>query len=92
MHMQAVLPFFVNGAVAVDPSPYWNYFIVYKQTGDKCELAGFFTVYEAHVTFDRLRTKVSQVLVLPTHQRQGLASYVYKMIYDEYRVKDTKCF
>ena len=51
-----------------------------------------FTVYEAHTTFDKYRTKVSQVLVLPTYQRRGIASRVYDLIYAEYRENDSRCF
>ena len=50
-----------------------------------------FTVYEAHLSFDRYRTKVSQVLVMPSYQRRGIASRVYDLIYTEYRENDAKC-
>jgi hypothetical protein len=33
MRLQSILPFFVNGAVAVESSPFWNYFMVYRDVG-----------------------------------------------------------
>ena len=88
--MQALLPFFIEGAVIVEPSPFWNYFLVYEQSTQK--LMALFTVYEAHLSMDRYRTKVSQVLVLPSYQRRGIASRVYELIYREYRLNDPRCF
>ena len=64
-YMQALLPFFIEGAVIVEPSPFWNYFLVYQKSTSK--IMAFFTVYEAHLSFDKYRTKVSQVLVLPPY-------------------------
>lgn len=63
--IQALLPFFIEGAVTVEPSPFWNNFMVYQKSTSK--LMALFTVYEAHLSFDRHRTKVSQVLVLPPY-------------------------
>lgn len=88
--MQALLPFFIEGAVIVEPSPFWNYFMVYEKSSQK--LMALFTVYEAHLSMDRYRTKVSQVLVLPPYQRRGIASRVYELIYKEYRINDSRCF
>jgi histone acetyltransferase 1 len=36
--------------------------------------------------------KISQVLVLPPHQRRGIATDMYEMVYTHYRVHETKCF
>lgn len=62
---QALLPFFIDGATPVEPSSYWKYFLVYsRSTG---ELAALFTVFEAFLSADKMRTKISQVLVLPPY-------------------------
>lgn len=55
--LQALLPFFIEGAVIVEPSPFWNYFMVYEKSSER--LMALFTVYEAHLSMDRYRTKVS---------------------------------
>ena len=75
-YAQALLPFFIEGASPVEPSPFWNYFLVYGV--ESKELVALFTVYEAHLAFDQFRTKISQVLVLPPFQRKGIASRVYE--------------
>ena len=56
-YAQALLPFFIEGASPVEPSPFWNYFLVYAAESN--DLVGLFTVFEAHLTFDQYRTKVS---------------------------------
>ena len=89
-YAQALLPFFIEGASPVEPSPFWNYFLVYG--AESKELVGLFTVFEAHLTFDKFRTKISQVLVLPPFQRRGIASRVYEKIYDNYRENEARCF
>lgn len=89
-YAQALLPFFIEGASPVEPSPFWNYFLVYG--AESKELVALFTVYEAHLTFDQFRTKISQVLVLPPYQRKGIASRVYEQIYNEYRLNTPHCF
>ena len=64
-YLQAVLPFFIDGASMIEPSPFWNYFLCYdKQSGD---LLAFMTVYEAHQSAVKFRAKISQVLVLPPY-------------------------
>jgi len=87
---QALLPFFIDGASPVEPCLYWKYFLVYhSQTGN---LVSLFTVFEAFQTAERFRTKISQVLVLPPYQRQGIASQMYSLIFDHYRGVEKRCF
>jgi len=70
-YSQALLPFFIEAATPIEPCPYWRYFLVYSPEG---ALVSLFTVFEAHQTAVKFRLKISQVLVLPPYQRQGLAS------------------
>lgn len=44
-YAQALLPFFIEAATPIEPSPYWKYFLVYSQEG---ALVSLFTVFEAH--------------------------------------------
>ena len=85
---QAILPFFIEGASPIETCPDWHYFLVYNHAG---QLMAFFTVYEAHLTYERIRAKVSQVLVLHPYQRQGIASAVYELIYSFF-LKNPSCF
>lgn len=39
-----------------------------------------------------MRLKISQVLVLPPFQRQGIASSMYSQVYQHYRENSHSCF
>jgi len=44
-YLQAMLPFFIDGASVIEPSPFWQYFIIYDR---KNNLVAYATVFEAH--------------------------------------------
>jgi histone acetyltransferase 1 len=89
-YMQSLLPFFIDGASVIEPSPFWQYFIIYDE--ETSDLLAYATVYEAHISAVKFRAKISQVLVLPPYQKQGLGSQIYRGIYDYYRLKEDNCF
>ena len=89
-YMQSLLPFFIDGASVIEPSPFWQYFIIYDE--ETSDLLAYATVYEAHISAVKFRAKISQVLVLPPYQKQGLGSQLYRGIYDYYRLKEDNCF
>lgn len=88
-YLQSLLPFFIDGASIIEPSPFWQYFMIYNKS--TLNLVAFATVYEAHHSAERYRAKVSQVLVLPPYQRQGLGHLLYQTLYQHYLVQP-KCF
>ena len=45
-YMQAILPFFIDGASVIEPSPFWQYYIIYDKVNH--HLVGYTTVFEAH--------------------------------------------
>jgi hypothetical protein len=45
-YLQALLPFFIDGASVIEPCPFWKYFMVYEKS--KGHLVAFATVFEAH--------------------------------------------
>lgn len=49
------------------------------------------TVFEAYQSAEKMRLKISQVLVLPPYQRKGVASNLYEMVYQKY-VENPVCF
>jgi GNAT superfamily N-acetyltransferase len=89
VYLQALLPFFIEGASPIEPCPFWHYFLLYNR--ESGSLLAMFSVYEAHLTIDKIRAKVSQVLVLQPYQRQGIATKVYDLIYCFFR-KNPHCF
>lgn len=86
--MQALLPFFIEGASPIEPNNFWKYFLIYDR--QEC-LASIMTLYEAYQNADKMRMKISQVLVMPPYQRQGIASTLYRMVFDMYRLNNDKC-
>lgn len=64
-YLQSLLPFFVDGASPIEPSPFWKYFIIYD--AKTSHLLAFATVFEGHITAVKYRAKISQVLVLPPY-------------------------
>ena len=45
-YLQSLLPFFIDGASVIEPSPFWQYFLIYDSQTQ--ELLAFATVFEAH--------------------------------------------
>lgn len=66
-NLQAVLPFFIDGASIIEPSPFWKYFLIYEK--ESKNLLAYTTVFEAHHHKYKFRARISQVLVLPPYQR-----------------------
>lgn len=88
-YLQTILLFFIDGASKIDVEGFWNYFILYhKQTG---HIAGFTTVFEAHKSAEKFRTKLAQIFVLPIHQGKGLGTVLYEEVY-KYYLQNDKCF
>lgn len=55
--LQSLLPFFIDGASPIEASPFWQYFLLYdSKTSD---LLAFATVYQAYLTAERYRAKIS---------------------------------
>eukprot|EP00347_Sterkiella_histriomuscorum_P005759 403355378 len=89
-YLQSILPFFIDGASVIEPSPFWKYFLIYEKISKN--LLAFATVFEAHHSVDKFRARISQVLVLPPYQKQGLGQKLYQSIFDHYRLDEEKCF
>jgi histone acetyltransferase 1 len=50
------------------------------------------TIYEAFQNAEKMRLKISQVLVLPPFQRNGIATQLYETVYDNYKENEPRCF
>ncbi|RZF43934.1 hypothetical protein LSTR_LSTR006742 [Laodelphax striatellus] len=51
-------------------------------------VAGYTTVYEYYAYPNHVRPRISQVLVLPPHQKQGICTRLLNAIYDHYKADD----
>ena len=45
-YLQSLLPFFIDGASVIEPSPFWKYFLIYDS--ETRDLLAYTTVFEAH--------------------------------------------
>lgn len=75
--------FFVDGANYTESDPYWHYLTAVRKDGDKRHFVGCLSKYEFHITADRQRDRISQVLVLPPYQKQGHGKEMLDIIYEE---------
>jgi hypothetical protein len=64
-YLQSLLPFFIDGASPIEPSPFWRYFLIVDS--ESRDLLAFTTLYEAHLSAVKYRARISQVLVVPAY-------------------------
>lgn len=87
MNFQAVLMFFINGSSFIHLDPFWTYYLIYKSTKraqiGKCiyTLSGYATTYEFwNEATQSSKTRISQFLILPTHQSKGLGKELLSVL------------
>lgn len=56
-YLQSILPFFIDGASVIEPSPFWKYFLIYEKGSNN--LLAYATVFEAHHSIDKFRARIS---------------------------------
>lgn len=92
--MEFFIKFFIDGASAVDLDEDWIvYFVIFTpQTTQSAVIAqetaspsfvGYFTAYKFYSAIDSYKSRVSQVLVLPSFQRRGIATLMLESYYQE---------
>lgn len=81
--LEPLLYFFVEAASAIDASdPSWDFLLALKYDLDGAlDVAAFATVHKFYVFPDRCRLRLSQVLVLPPFQGQGIGSKIIDAVY-----------
>jgi len=77
---------FIDGGNVVDSSePHWTYFTLYKRNATGPVLVGMVSCYAYYQHLDRCRVRISQVLILPQHQRQGHGAQLLSAVYAHFR-------
>ena len=97
--MQSWLMWFIDGASYIDvDDERWQFFVVYEKTPDTstngCSQAnntvgqfhfvGYCSVSRYYAYPDKERPRISQFLILPPFQRQGLGAHLLQTVYDCY--------
>lgn len=89
MRMESFVMWFVDGAQYIDTEDEnWNSFVLYekRREGENTwyTFCGYCTVYKYWAYPDKQRPRVSQILILPPFQRQGLGAQLLQMVYNYY--------
>lgn len=95
--LQTFILFFIDGASYIDvDDDRWKFYLLfenYKDNGNPMyAIAGYMTVYNYYAYPERIRPRVSQVLILPPFQKQGhgaqLLQTFYNTCYSRSEVRD----
>jgi len=94
--MRTFLLWFIDGASYIDEDDdRWDYFPVFEKKsvegnglanghGARYNFVGYTTVYRYYAYPQKIRPRISQVLILPPYQRQGLGAEMLQTIYNFY--------
>lgn len=85
LNFQAVLMLFINGSSFIHLDSHWIYYLLYKSIkhngANVYALQGYATTYEFWEDKPRCSTRISQFLILPTYQKQGLGKDLLKVVF-----------
>ncbi|RUS88450.1 hypothetical protein EGW08_003787 [Elysia chlorotica] len=85
--MQTFIKFFIDAASYIDvDDERWDYYLVfekYVESGNpRYALAGYMTTYNFFAYPERVRPRISQVLILPPFQKMGLCARLVQTFYN----------
>ncbi|KAI3648911.1 hypothetical protein MP228_006765 [Amoeboaphelidium protococcarum] len=91
--VQIFMLFYIEGATYIDEEDdKWDIYLIYKQQKDghsKIQLlAGVWTCYKFYSFPDKIRQRISQALILPFYQGQGVGYAMYKYLYKRFLEDD----
>jgi len=92
--LQILALLFIEAGSYIDSSDtLWDVYVLYKQSSDEPSIVGYTTVYNywkypGSEKFDKgeleVRKKISQFIILPTWQGQGLGGEFYSRLFDKW--------
>lgn len=90
--LQTFLLWFIDASSYIDPDDErWRYFLVFekrKEAGDThYSIVGYMTVYQYYAYPDKIRPRISQMLILPPFQKQGHGAQLLLTV-DKFYVQD----
>jgi len=89
---QIWIKFLIETGSYVDlDDPAWNYLTVYQVQNDRYKFAGLLSYYPFNHEANRRRLRISQLIVLPPYQKQGLGLKLLEEFYKK-ALEDEKCF
>lgn len=88
--MQTFLKWFIEAANYIDTDDNkWEFFVLYEKASSGYVFVGYTTVYRYYAYPLNVRPRISQFLILPPFQRQGLGYRLLETVYSTYNVKET---
>lgn len=100
-NMQSLIMWFIESATMIDyTDPRWDFFIVYEKfnpnaddnsvnvevsTDDRYYFCGYATVYRYYAYPDKMRPRISQILIMPPYRRNGIGTALLDSIYNHYK-------
>jgi len=95
LRLETFIMWFVDGAQYIDTDDsQWDYYVMFEKYQNKDTLdfsyavAGFCTVFRFYAYPERIRPRVSQILMLPPFQKMGLGSEMLKAITSQYQMNE----
>ncbi len=89
--MQPWIMFYIDAASYIDADDdRWKYFVMYERFkdansgGQRYAFAGYTTVYQYYAYPTHVRPRISQMLVLPPFQKQGLGAKMLDAVQAHY--------
>ncbi|XP_033114772.1 histone acetyltransferase type B catalytic subunit-like [Anneissia japonica] len=87
--LQTFLWWFIDAASYIDPDDErWGYYTFFERqvegSNTRYSSVGYITVYKYYAYPDKIRQRISQMLILPPYQRQGHGSEVLETVYRDF--------
>jgi GNAT superfamily N-acetyltransferase len=80
-----LIPFFIDSGSKIEYEDHnWEYLFYFE---DK-KLVGFLSYYKFFVNFRDFKLRISQLFILPTHQRRGIGSKLVDKVYTKFLADD----
>jgi len=95
LRAETFIKWFIDGATYIDTDDdQWDYYTLFERFTNASNnqtqyaLAGFSTVFRFYCYPERIRPRISQILIMPPFQKQGLGSTLLEHIYAQYQTKE----
>uniref|UniRef100_A0A146LDP9 Histone acetyltransferase type B catalytic subunit n=1 Tax=Lygus hesperus TaxID=30085 RepID=A0A146LDP9_LYGHE len=88
--VQTFILWFIDAASYIQVDDHWKFFTLYEKyispvsKEPQYAFVGFTTVYEYYAYPANIRPRISQMLILPPFQKQGLGAILLNSIYEHY--------
>lgn len=84
--------FYIDGvSFVVEDTDEWEYYVIFKQKDGRNIFVGVLSMYIFRLSSVKERHRISQVLILPTFQKQGHGKELLDHVY-AYSLQYEKCF